>query len=114
MFEIIVIILIIFGVIAVATLIFGAWLLVVIVRGAGRLFGLSANRRHHARGGHLPHGPALLPPPLPGQERCDRQRCHATNPSGVSFCRRCGSRLNAMVMAQPSPLRERSRRAAML
>lgn len=114
MYDLIVIILIVFGVIAVASLIFGAWLLVVIARGLGRAFGLFASRQQPPDAGYLQQARGLLPPPRPGQVWCDRQRCHATNPDGVGFCRRCGSQLNGTTARQQSRLHERSRRAAML
>ncbi len=77
------------GVIAVTTLLFSGWAVYGVIRvlasGLDALFSSSS--------------PASSRTPLPGhaagQSHCPRSRCHASNPPGAAFCRRCGSRLTA-------------------
>lgn len=74
-------ILVFIAVIAITAVIFGGWIIFSIVRG---IFGAVA---------------WLLDAPRPQQAiahssegiRCANQRCHATNPAGARFCRRCGT-----------------------
>jgi hypothetical protein len=89
-------ILVFVAVIAVTAVLFGGWLVVTVVRGLVRGLGL------------------LLDPPrprptalTPDRVLCPRARCHAENPTGAQFCRRCGKPL-----AEPIPVPVR--RAAVL
>ena len=76
--EMVLTILIFFGVIAITVLVFGGWMIVSI----GRLV-------WRALAGP---GQSSLPRSLPGQTvpvRCTADRCHADNPPGARFCRAC-------------------------
>ncbi len=87
----VIIVFIVIVVIAVAVLLFGGWIIVSIFRLLARgLFGSSASGP----------GRRFASPPTPFV-RCQRQRCHANNPAGARFCRRCGVSLHG----QPQPLR---------
>src|SRR5688572_7528161 len=85
MYEAIVTILIFIGVIAVTVLLFGGWLVVALVKGVVRALGggQPANAGYHALA------------TTPDKVRCFRPRCHAENPRGGRFCRRCGCSLEA-------------------
>src|SRR5688500_1896 len=85
MYEAVVTVLIFIGVIAVTVLLFGGWLVVARGRGVGLALG----------GG--PAGPSGYPAlaTTPDQGRCLRPGCHAENPRGGLFCRRCGTSLEA-------------------
>ena len=104
MYEVFVTILIFIGVIAVTALLFGGWLIVAVARGLTRLL----------IGGEpaAAHRP-VFGPTAPNRVRCARPRCHAENPLGVRFCRRCGTSLvnGAMQRARHRPPMQR---AAML
>jgi hypothetical protein len=91
-------------VIAVTTLLFSGWavygLVRVIVGGIGALFGRSSG----AYSGSVMRGQGA------GQVRCPQPRCHANNPPGASFCRRCGASLSGYpVDRQVSAARHRPR-----
>ena len=85
MYEAIVTILIFIGVIAVTVLLFGGWLVVALVKGVVRALGGGPPAR--------PGYSALAT--TPDKVRCLRARCHAENPRGGRFCRRCGYSLEA-------------------
>jgi hypothetical protein len=77
------------AVIGVTAVLFGGWMIVAVMRGL-------------AQGINLLLGPIGGPPRLPARPvsnanvvRCPRARCHAENPAGVQFCRRCGRSLLA-------------------
>jgi hypothetical protein len=77
-------IIIFLGVIAVTALVFGLWVFVTIVKLIAR--GLAAIV-----------APSSLPP-MPTAMRgmtCPNGQCHAVNPGGARFCRRCGRELPA-------------------
>ena len=79
--DIILFVLIVFGVGVVGVLVFGGWAVVATIRLMGRiLFGGGANR-----------GPA----PLTEGVRCANPGCRADNPGAARFCRRCGRNLHA-------------------
>jgi hypothetical protein len=75
-------ILVIFGIALVAALVFGGWVIVAILRLAGRML-----------------GGLFAPPPAPRLNvqlvRCGHPRCRADNPGRARFCRRCGKMLHA-------------------
>jgi hypothetical protein len=85
MYEAVVTILIFIGVIAVTVLLFGGWLVVALVKGVVRALG----------GGQGHAGAYSALATTPDKVRCFRARCHAENPRGVRFCRRCGYSLEA-------------------
>ncbi|HEY8751333.1 MAG TPA: zinc ribbon domain-containing protein [Tepidisphaeraceae bacterium] len=79
------------------------WLIVTLLRGAGRLlFGPPPGRQ--APRPFLQHQPGPVPMPM---QACERVSCRALNPLDARFCRRCGQKLH---MPQQVPVR----RAAML
>jgi hypothetical protein len=84
------------AVIGVTAVLFGGWILVGLMRGLGQainlLVGGGAPRRLPAR----PAGEGNI-------VRCPRARCHADNPAGVQFCRRCGRSLVAEEPVAPRP-----------
>lgn len=111
--EFVVTALVFVGVIAVTALVFGGWLLVVIVRGIGRLTGLippAAPPPHRFGGGH-PY--AAFAPVQPGHVRCARPQCLAENPQRAQFCRRCGNDLRGYLPQHAAP-HGVARRAAMV
>jgi hypothetical protein len=69
------------GVIAIGAVVFGIWLMITLLRLAGRAF--SSVFRFDAGGSRM-----LLP-----TRRCLRDGCRAVNPSSARFCRRCGHQL---------------------
>jgi hypothetical protein len=85
-------ILIFIGVIAITAVLFGVWVFVAVVRVITRMVGA-----------------VLAPPRMPpmpnvrriSQIRCSNGRCHAVNPSGARFCRRCGQALGAHRVSTP-------------
>jgi len=96
MVDVIIAIFIFIGVIAVTTLLFSGWAVYGVIRavasGIRALFSSASAGSRPA----LPGQPAV-------QARCPRARCHASNPPGARFCRRCGSNLmgNAVRMLTP-------------
>lgn len=76
--EIAVAILIIIGVVIVAALVFAGWLIVAVLRGFGRLFGMTNNSGRHVSGSS------------PHRVRCAHPKCRAENLDTARFCRRCG------------------------
>jgi hypothetical protein len=76
------------GIIAVTALLFSGWALYGVIRaivgGIGALISSPEPRRPQ---------PALTGRP-DGHARCRRDRCHAQNPPGAGFCRRCGASLS--------------------
>ena len=85
MYEAVVTVLIFIGVIAVTVLLFGGWLVVALVRGVVRALG----------GGQPGQSGYSALATTPDKVRCLRPRCHAENPRGGRFCRRCGTSLEA-------------------
>jgi hypothetical protein len=84
------------AVIGVTAVLFGGWILVGLMRGLGQAINLLIG------GGTV--GPSRLAGPtrIAGNVvRCPRARCHADNPAGVQFCRRCGRWLRADQQAPP-------------
>jgi hypothetical protein len=79
--ELVIGILIVFGIALVGALVFGGWVIVAIVRLIARVF----NRV-------LGQAPASLPP-VSGV-RCGNSKCLAENPGRARFCRRCGRMLH--------------------
>ena len=80
MYEVVVTILIFIGVIAVTVLLFGGWLIMALVKGVVRALG----------GGQSAQGGYSALATTPDKVRCFRARCHAENPRGGRYCRRCG------------------------
>lgn len=82
------------AVIGVTAVLFGGWILVTVMRGLGQAINLLL-------------GPTSPPPrlaaPRTGAVRCPRARCHAENPVGVQYCRRCGRSLQETHPLQPRP-----------
>lgn len=83
-------ILIVFGLALVGTLVFGGWVIVAVLRLAGRMLR-----------GVFGAPPAL--PPAPQVVRCGHPGCRAVNPGRARFCRRCGKMLHAR---QPAVVRK--------
>ena len=68
----------------IASIVLGVWLLVTIIKAiAGAIFG---GTRAVLGVGRRPYQPPMLQP-------CGQVRCHAMNPPGARFCRRCGKAL---------------------
>jgi hypothetical protein len=105
MYEVLVTILIFIGVIAVTVLLFGGWLVVALVRGFTRLLIGPEPATGRQR---------MLAPTAPNRVRCARPRCHAENPVGVRFCRRCGTSFEAGRMVSQARHRPPVRHAAVL
>src|SRR5690348_15379065 len=73
------------AVIGVTAVLFGGWILVTAMRGLGQAI--------HLLLGPVGPPPRRLPMTRSNMVRCPRARCHAENPVGVQFCRRCGRSL---------------------
>ena len=97
MLDVVIGIFIFVGVIAVTTLLFSGWALYGVIRviasGFSALIGSSPRRAPRP----------MMMGPVPGQVRCPRDRCHAHNPPGAAFCRRCGSKLLGSAVALSMP-----------
>lgn len=87
MLDVVIGIFIFVGVIAVTTLLFSGWAIYGVIRavvsGIGALISSSSS----------PSSRPALTGEGAGQTRCPRARCHAHNPPGATFCRRCGCSL---------------------
>jgi hypothetical protein len=83
------------AVIGVTAVLFGGWIVVAVMRGLGQAVNLLVG------GGQsrLPAQPGVSANGV----RCPRARCHAENPAGVQFCRRCGRSLVAEQPVAPRP-----------
>jgi ribosomal protein L40E len=94
-------ILVFMGVIAVTALVFAVWLVVTLLKLTFRAVGaiVAPAPQRHTDPQHVAHSP-----PMHGRV-CANERCHATNPAGARFCRRCGRDLSVQ--------RVSARRAAM-
>ena len=76
------------AVIGITAVLFGGWLLVALMRGLGQAINFLI-------GGGVPSQLPVPPAITANGVRCPRARCHAENPRGVEFCRRCGRSLRA-------------------
>jgi len=92
------------GVIAVTTLLFSGWAVYGVIRAVAS--GIGALVSSSPSGSSRP----ALTGQTAGQTRCPRARCHANNPPGATFCRRCGSKLlgNAAAVRMPPPQRRQA------
>ena len=84
------------AVIGVTAVLFGGWMLVAVMRGLGQVINLLL-------GGGGPPRLSARPGSNGNVVRCPRARCHAENPAGVQFCRRCGRSLNVTEPARQRP-----------
>jgi hypothetical protein len=79
--DVVIFIVIVVLTMTVLTIIFGGWLIVALVRGAGRVLT-----------GPAPSGARSLPASDDGRQ-CPQRGCRTTNPAEARFCRRCGTPL---------------------
>jgi len=98
------------GIIAVTALLFSGWAVYGVIRaiasGISALISSSAPAATLRGTGQAPR--SSMTGPSAGQVRCPRARCHAGNPTGARFCRRCGSNLlasAAVEISMPVPQR---------
>jgi len=85
-------VLLFFGVMAITAVVFGGWLMVAIFRFVGGLIG---------------GGPSPIHQQNVDGRHCGNEKCRAINAVDAKFCRRCGREM-------PTPQRVEVRRAAML
>jgi hypothetical protein len=84
------------GIIAVTTLLFSGWAVYGVIRAiASGIGALISSSSSPASSG------ATLAGQGTGQARCPRARCHANNPPGATFCRRCGCNLSGNTVGVP-------------
>jgi hypothetical protein len=108
MMDVVVVVLIFIGVMAVTSLVFGGWIVVNLFRGIGALLGLNSTRPPQPMGRPMGLGGQPVATNYSGAPvQCKVPGCRHLNPGSARFCRHCG---HAFPPAQSAAVR----RVAML